>query len=220
MKFLKKLLLAFVIAGTVILLALIWLINTRPIFRPCEHFETFFKNDTIKFPIEAGELKANWEGVLYDTLPPHFLYSMRPDTVVRAHFRAGYETGKFNHSGQDTATTFYTKGGYSTNYDVKGIYAYSYTINDTLHEQTSAILQKAYGDNFLVKTSNFDHISYSLWKIGPCHHLLFFKKKPFSTRHGLDPERFYTYILFVYNLSEKELNDVVERDGGISNEYI
>lgn len=219
MKFLKKLLLAFVIAGAVILLALIWLINTRPIFRPCEHFETFFKNDTIKFPIEAGEVNANWEGMQHDTLPPHFLYSLRPDALVRAHFRAGYETGKFNKNGHDTSIRRVNNKSVE-NYDVKGIYAYSYTINDTLHEQTSAILQKAYGDNFLVKTSNFDHISYSLWKIGPCHHLLFFKKKPFSTRHGLDPERFYTYILFVYNLSEKELNDVVERDGGISNEYI
>lgn len=219
MKFLKKLLLVFVIAGAVILLALIWLINTRPIFRPCEHFETFFKNDTIKFPIEAGEVKANWEGMQYDTLPPHFLSLPRPDALVRAHFRAGYETGKFNKNGHDTSIRRINNKSVE-NYNVKGIYAYSYIVSDTLYQQTSAILKSRYGGKFEVKTSRFDHISYSLWKIGPCHHLLLFKKKPFSTRHGLDPERFYTYILFVYNLSEKEINDVVEMDGGISNEYI
>ncbi|ODS83519.1 MAG: hypothetical protein ABS46_06200 [Cytophagaceae bacterium SCN 52-12] len=219
MKFLKKLLLAFVIAGTIVFLVLIWLINFRPVFKPCEPFETRYGSDTLLFPIEGTDAKLKFGGMKYDSLPPFFLYRKKGDTLVMAHFRAGYETGQFNYRGQDTATTFYTKGGYSTNYDVKGIYAYSYTVSDTLYQQTSAILQRAYGDNFQVKTSNFDHISYSLWEIGPCHHLLFFKKKPFSTRHGLDPERFYTYILFVYNLSEKEINDVVERDGGISNEY-
>ncbi len=219
MKFLKKLLLAFIIAGTIIFLALIWLINFRPIFRPCEPFETYFKSDTLRFPIEAGEIKANWKGMQYDTLPPHFLYSSKSDTLVLAHFRAGYETGKFNKNGHDTSIRRVNNKSVE-NYDIKGIYAYSFIINDTLYQQTSAILRRTYGDNFQVKTSRFDHISYSLWDIGPCHHLLFFKKKPFSIRHRLDTESFYTYILFVYNLSEKEINDVVERDGGISNEYI
>lgn len=217
MQFLKKLLLAFIITGLAGSVALLWLIKYRPVFKPCEPFETSFGKDTLKFPIEGAEVKASLEGMKYDTLPPYFLYLSRPDTLVRAHFRAGYETGKFNKNGKDLAIR--RNNNKSTeDYDKKGIYAYSFIINDSLYQQTFTDLERRYGNDFQIKTSVYDRISYSFWQIGPCHHLLLFNKKPFTRRHLLNPEKVYTYILFVYNLSEKEINDVVETDGTIRND--
>lgn len=218
MKFLKRLLIVLGILGLTGFLILLWLIKLHPIFKPCEPFKTYYSNDTLLFPIEGAEAKLKFNGMRYDSLPPFFLYREKGDTLIIAHFRSGYESGKFNYSGRDTATTFYTKGGYSTNYDVKGIYAYSFIFSSASHSETQSKLTKQYGLNSLEKISNYHKTPYLIWSIGPCHHLLLIRKKPTSEYRGLKMNQEYTYVIFVYNLSEKEINDVVETEGGIRND--
>lgn len=218
MKFLKKLLLILIVAGLAGFLALFWLIKFRPVLKPCERFEAYFGRDTILFPIEGAEAKLKFTGMKYDSLPPYFLYEKKGDTLISANFRAGYESGRFNYNGRDTATTFYTKGGYSTNYDAKGIYAYSFIFSPTSYSETLKELTKQYGSNPLEKISYYHKTPYLIWTIGPCHHLLLIRKKSSSEYQGLKMDQEYTYVLFVYNLSEKEINDVVETEGRIRND--
>jgi hypothetical protein len=217
MKFLKKLLLVFTIAGLAGFLALLWLIKFRPAFKPCEPFEAYFGNDTLLFPIEGAEARIKFGEMKYDTLPPFLLHSFRGDTLILAHFRSGYETGKFNKNGHDTSIRRINDKSVE-NYDAKGIYAFSFIFSPTSYSDTHKKLIKQYGSNHLEKISFYHKTPYLIWTIGPCHHLLLIRKKPTAEYHGLKMDQEYTYALFVYNLSEKEINDVVETDGTIRND--
>lgn len=217
MKFLKKLLLIFTIVGLAGFLALLWLIKFRPAFKPCEAFESHFGNDTLLFPIEGAEARAKFGEMKYDTLPPFFLHSFRKDTLILAHFRSGYETGKFNKNGHDTSIRRINNKSVE-NYDAKGIYAYSFIFSSAFYSETREKLVKQYGSDPLEEISLYHKTPYLIWTIGPCHHLLLIRKKPTSGYQGLKMDQEYTYVLFVYNLSEKEINDAVETDGTIRND--
>lgn len=222
MKFLIRLVIALTFIGLAFLLVLLFFWNTLrgPVYKPCAAFETPLGNDTISFPSEGIEARRNLGGMTYDTLAPFFLIAYRGDTLIRAHFRPAYNSGRFNHDGKDTATTFYTKGGFSTNYDAKGIYAYSFVFRGELYPATFEMLRDQYGSEHAEKTSPNYKVPYIKWSIGPCHQLLLFRKKPFFLHHNLKIDQEYTYIIFVYNLSEKETDDVVETEGEIRNESI
>ncbi len=217
MRFLKKLLLVFIIAGLTGFLALLWLIKSRPIFKPCEPFEAYFGYDTLLFPIEGAEVRIKFGGMKYDTLPPFLLHSFRTDTLILAHFRSGYETGQFNKNGRDTSIRRVNNKSVE-NYDAKGIYAYSFIFSPASYSETHKKLIKQYDSNPLEKISLYHETPYLTWTIGPCHHLLLFRKKPTAGYQGLKMDQEYTYVLFIYNLSEKEINDVVETEGRIRND--
>ncbi len=153
----------------------------------------------------------------FDTLPPFFLYTFKEDTLVRAHFRGGFETGRFNKNGTDPSIRR-VNNKLMEDYELKGIYGYSFAFNKTKYPATLENLQKRFGHAPTEKVSADHRVPFHHWSIGPCHHLLLFLKKPFSLRHGIAPDREYTYVLFVYNLSDKEISDVVETEGAIRNE--
>lgn len=217
MSFFKKLLLTFFLVCFIGFLAVVWFFwSLGPFLEPCEPFETDFGSYSLRFPIEGSEARQKFGGMVYDSLPPYFLHRLRNDTLVQAHFRSEYNAEKFNNPWKEPDLEIKN----SSPYDTKGIYCYSFMFNSTYYPGTLLVMQKRYGNQFESRTSSFDKVSYLLWPIGPCHKVLLFRKKTYTTRYNLNPDQEYTYVMFIYNLTEKEINDVVEADGFIRNESI
>lgn len=218
MKYLKKITFYLIVACFVLPLGIFMWWLSAPSRRPCKDFRSTFGSDTISFPIEGIHAKLKSGGMKLDSEKPSFWFKERGDTTFRMMFRRGYEAGELTYTGEDKSITKHDNK-WLENYDLKGIYSYLFYFPAARYEATCSDAEKKYGRDWKEKTSFNSKIPYRIWKIGPCHHLLVYRKKRYQMVDETPDDKEYTYVMFIYNLAAEEADDAVELDGGIRNDF-
>ncbi|GAA4440460.1 hypothetical protein GCM10023091_24140 [Ravibacter arvi] len=177
-----------------------------------------FGSDSVTFPLEGRDAKHKFGGLGFDTVTPFFWFKEKGDTTIRLRIHKGHEADRFTYLGKDSSF-FRENGKWLENYDLKGIYSYLFYFPAARYEATCSDAEKKYGRDWKEKTSFNSKIPYRIWKIGPCHHLLVYRKKRYQMVDETPDDKEYTYVMFIYNLAAEEADDAVELDGGIRNDF-